>query len=176
MVEMSNDKIFLIGFMGCGKSTLGRHLAKALGWKFIDLDSYLEEKFKTTVPLFFKEFGEDGFRDAERSVLHDLKNTTRAVIATGGGVPCFFDNMEFMNQHGVTIYMKVSPSTLAQRVSNSKEVRPLIQGKTGDELIMYINEKLNIREPFYNRAGIIVDAEALDLNGYLRVLEGARVK
>ncbi len=173
---MSNDKIFLLGFMGCGKSTLGSHLAKALGWEFIDLDSYFEEKFKTTVPLFFQEFGEAGFRDAERSALHDLKNVTNAVIATGGGAPCFFDNMDFMNQQGETIYMKVSPPILAHRLSNSKNIRPLVQGKTGEELIKYINEKLKSREPFYNRANIIADAEILDLSGYLRVLEGAGIK
>jgi len=172
MVEMSRNKVFLLGFMGCGKSTLGRHLAKALGWEFIDLDDYFEQKFKTTVPLFFKEFGETGFRDGERAALQDLKSVDEAVIATGGGAPCYFDNMDFMNEHGVTLYMKVSPEILAQRLTNSKNVRPLVQGKTGAELITYIKEKLKSREPFYNRANIIADAEVLDLSGYLRVLEG----
>ena len=169
---MSRNKVFLLGFMGCGKSTLGRHLAKALGWEFIDLDDYFEKKFKTTVPLFFKEFGETGFRDGERAALQDLKSINKAVIATGGGAPCYFDNMDFMNEHGVTLYMKVSPEILAQRLTNSKNVRPLVQGKTGAELITYIKEKLKSREPFYNRANIIADAEVLDLSGYLRVLEG----
>ncbi len=169
---MSRNKVFLLGFMGCGKSTLGRHLAKALGWEFIDLDDYFEQKFKTTVPLFFKEFGETGFRDGERAALQDLKSVDEAVIATGGGAPCYFDNMDFMNEHGVTLYMKVSPEILAQRLTNSKNVRPLVQGKTGAELITYIKEKLKSREPFYNRANIIADAEVLDLSGYLRVLEG----
>ncbi len=173
---MSRNKVFLLGFMGCGKSTLGRHLAKALGWEFIDLDDYFEKKFKTTVPLFFKEFGETGFRDGERAALQDLKSIDKAVIATGGGAPCFFDNMDFMNEHGVTLYMKVSPEVLAQRLSSSKTVRPLVHGKTGDELIAYIEEKLKSREPYYNRASIIADAEVLDLTGYLRVLEGAGIK
>ena len=173
---MSRDKVFLIGFMGCGKSTLGRHLAKALGWDFIDLDNYFENKFRTTVPLFFAEFGEDGFRDAERSALHDLKSFKNSMIATGGGAPCFFDNMDFMNEHGVTIYMKTSPEVLAQRLSNSRNVRPLVQGKSGDELIRFIKEKLNSRETYYNKAQVIADAEVTDLNGYLRVLDGAGIE
>ena len=172
---MSNSKVFLLGFMGCGKSTLGRHLAKALGWEFIDLDNFFEKKFKTTVPLFFKEFGETGFRDGERAALQELKDIDKAVIATGGGAPCFFDNIDFMNNHGVTLYMKVSPEVLAQRLTNSKNVRPLVQGKTGDELIAYIEEKLQSREPFYNRANIIADAEVLNLSDYIRVLEGAGI-
>ena len=172
---MSNNKIFLLGFMGCGKSTLGKHLAKALGWEFIDLDDFFEKKFKTTVPLFFKEFGETGFRDGERAALQELKDIDKAVIATGGGAPCFFDNIDFMNNHGVTLYMKVSPEVLAQRLTNSKNVRPLVQGKTGDELIAYIKEKLQSREPFYNRANIIADAEVLNLSDYIRVLEGAGI-
>ncbi len=172
----SPSRIFLIGFMGSGKSTLGRYLAKALGWKFIDLDHYFEDKFRTTVPLFFKEFGETGFRDAERSALKDMQEMQKTVVAAGGGTPCYFDNMDFMNEHGMTIYMKVSPEELARRLSASKTVRPLIQGKTGEELISYIREKLTEREPFYTKAKIVADAGTLELDGYLRVLEGAGIK
>jgi len=170
---MNKELVFLIGFMGCGKSTLGRYLARSLGWRFIDLDHFFEEKFRTTIPLFFKEFGEKGFRDAERSVLHDMKDIKKAVVATGGGAPCFFDNIDFMNDHGITVYMKLTPEILAKRLTESKTVRPLVHEKTGDELISYIREKLAEREPFYNKAQIIVDAEAVSLNGYLRILEGA---
>ncbi|NPA37913.1 MAG: shikimate kinase [Chlorobi bacterium] len=166
--------IYLIGFMGCGKSTLGRHLAKALGWKFIDLDDHFENKFRTTVPLFFKEFGERGFRDAERAALLDMENEEKAVVAAGGGTPCFFDNMDFMNRTGITIYMQVSPEELARRLSEARVVRPLVQGKTGEELLAYIREKLAEREPFYNKAKIIADASKLNLDGYLRILEGIR--
>ena len=173
--EASPTLIYLIGFMGSGKSTLGKHLAKALGWKFIDLDDYFEQKFRTTVPLFFKEFGETGFRDAERTTLEDTKDMTKTVIAAGGGTPCFFDNMNFMNQNGITLYIKVSPEELAYRLKISKTVRPLIIGKTGEELTEYIREKLTEREPFYNKAQIIADGEKLDIDGYLRVLGGAGV-
>jgi len=168
--------IFLIGFMGSGKSTLGRHLAKAIGWQFIDLDHHFEEKFRTTVPLFFNEFGEAGFRDAEQSALRDMQEMHKTVVAAGGGTPCYFDNMDFMNEHGITIYLKVSPEELAHRLSASKTVRPLVQGKTGEELISYIREKLAEREPFYTKAQIIADAAILDLDGYLRVLEGVGIK
>ncbi len=168
-------RIFLTGFMGCGKSTLGRQLAKALDWEFIDLDNYFEDKFRTSIPLFFREFGEAGFRDAERAALLDMKEKEKVIVATGGGTPCYFDNMDFMNNNGITIYIKVAPQELANRLTASKTVRPLIRGKSGDELIGYIREKLAEREPFYNKAGIIADGETLDLNGYLRVLEGAGV-
>jgi len=167
------DTIFLIGFMGSGKSTIGRHLARALNRQFIDLDNHIEEKFRTTIPLFFKEFGEAGFRDAERSALHDMKEMKNVVVATGGGTPCFFDNMEFMNKHGITVYIKVSPEELANRLHSSKTVRPLIQGKSKEELINYIIGKLAEREPFYNKARIIADGERLNLDDYLRVIEGA---
>ena len=170
---MNKELVFLIGFMGCGKSTLGRYLARSLGWEFIDLDHYFEEKFRTTIPLFFKEFGEQGFRDAEHSALHDMKDVKKAVVAAGGGTPCFFDNMDFMNMHGITVYMKLTPEILAKRLAESKTVRPLVHEKKGDELIAYIKEKLASREPFYNKAQIIVDAEAINLNGYMMILEGA---
>jgi shikimate kinase len=173
--KQNNTLIYLIGFMGSGKSTLGRHLAKALGWNFIDLDDHFENKFRTTVPLYFKEFGERGFRDAERAALLDMENENRAVIAAGGGTPCFFDNMDFMNQTGITVYMKVTPEELAKRLSEAKTVRPLVQGKTGEELIAYIRGKLAEREPFYGKAQIIADASKLDLNGYLRILEEAGI-
>ncbi len=170
------ERIFLIGFMGSGKSTLGRHLARALNWEFIDLDDYFESKFRTTVPLFFKEFGETGFRDAERASLLDMKEKNKAVIAAGGGTPCFFDNMDFMNENGMTVYIKVSPEELATRLSASRTVRPLIQGKSNEELLDYIREKLAEREPYYNKAGIVADGETLDLDDYLRVLEGAGIR
>ena len=167
--------IYLIGFMGSGKSTLGRQLAKVLGWEFIDLDDLFEEKFRTTIPLFFKEFGETGFRDAEKATLHDTITMKNTVIAAGGGTPCYFDNMEFMNKNGVTMYLKVWPEELASRLSSSKIVRPLIQGKKGDELVAYIREKLTEREPFYNKAQIIADGTSFNLNDYLKVLEGAGI-
>jgi shikimate kinase len=174
--KQNSSLIYLIGFMGSGKSTLGRHLARHLGWDFIDLDDLFEEKFRTSVPLFFKEFGEAGFRDAERATLLDTVNMSKTVIAAGGGTPCYFDNMDVMNSSGITMYLKVSPEELAHRLKISKTIRPLIQGKSGEELIAYIREKLSEREPFYNRARIITNGESLDINKYLGVLEDAGIK
>jgi shikimate kinase len=170
MMIMKHELLFLIGFMGCGKSTLGRQLADLLDWEFIDLDKYIEHKFRTTVPLFFKEFGEKGFRDAERTALHDMKNRTKTIVATGGGASCFFNNMDFMNQHGTTIYMQLSPEILSQRLTGAKVVRPLIKGKSGEELIQFITQKLEEREPFYRQAEIIADAAQLLAVDYLNLI------
>jgi shikimate kinase len=108
--------IFLIGFMGCGKTTLGRKLASRLDYEFIDLDDIFEEKVGMTITEYFSAFGEDAFRKLESEVLKQTKYPENAVVSTGGGLPCFFDNMDWMNAHGKTIYIKLSPKTLANRL------------------------------------------------------------
>ena len=150
-------KIFLIGFMGSGKTTLGRKLANHLGWEFIDLDHKLEQQVELSIAEYFSFFGEDSFRKLEGEVLRKTIYPMNAVISTGGGLPCFFDNMDWMNQHGKTVYIKLSPKTLADRLENGKEERPLLQEKHGDALIAFIEQKLAERETFYNQANVIAD-------------------
>ena len=156
-----NGLIFLVGFMGCGKTTIGRKLAAKSKCPFIDLDHLLEEQQGMTIADYFTQFGEDKFRMLESQVLKETTYPERAVISTGGGLPCFFDNMEWMNAHGKTVYIKLSPKTLADRLEHGKEERPLLRHKHGDELVTFIEEKLEERQLFYNKASIIADGLSL---------------
>lgn len=138
--------------MGCGKSTLGKRLAKHTGLQFVDMDNYIEERNCKTVPQIFAEEGEAEFRKKEQKALQELSEFTDIIIATGGGAPCFFDNMERMNKTGKTIYMNIDPSILADRLLKSKTERPLIKGKSRDELVTFIDETLKKRNAFYSQA------------------------
>ena len=153
--------IFLIGFMGCGKTTLGRKLASRLGYDFIDLDHVLEAQVGMTIADYFANFGEGAFRNLESSVLKETKYPDNAIVSTGGGLPCFFDNMQWMNAHGKTIYIKLSPKTLAGRLENEKHKRPVLNGRNEKELVVFIEEKLKERDIFYNQASIIADGLGL---------------
>ncbi len=151
--------IFLIGFMGSGKSTLGKRLARKIDYRFIDMDQYLEEKEGMKVSEIFKQKGEMYFRDMEKVFLETLETNDNVVIATGGGAPCWGQNMDIMNRKGVTVYLKMSPGSLAIRLEKSHNIRPLIEGLNPDLLRDYIEQKLHEREPFYNKAQCIVRGE-----------------
>jgi len=153
--------VFLIGFMGCGKTTLGRKLAAKLDYAFLDLDHVLEEQVGMTIADYFANFGEDAFRKLESKVLKQTNYPEKVVVSTGGGLPCFFDNVDWMNAHGKTIYIKLSPKTLANRLENEKAKRPLLREKHGDDLIEFITEKLAERDKFYSKAAIIADGLSL---------------
>ena len=154
-------RIFLTGYMGAGKTTLGKAFARKLNIPFIDLDWYIEERFHKTVGELFTERGEAGFREIERNMLHEVAEFENVVISTGGGAPCFFDNMEFMNGAGQTVYLKVSVEELAKRLELCKSTRPILKGRSGDELKAFIAESLEKREPFYSKASIVFDAEEM---------------
>ncbi|MBP3517456.1 MAG: shikimate kinase [Parabacteroides sp.] len=154
-------RIFLIGYMGAGKTTLGKVLSRQLGLSFIDLDHYIEGRYRKTVSQLFVERGEEGFRDIERRMLHEVATFEDVLVSTGGGSPCFFDNMEFMNGAGQTVYLKVSVGELAKRLELCKSTRPVLKGRSGDELKSFIAENLEKREPFYSKAAIVFDAEEM---------------
>lgn len=147
-------RIYLIGYMGSGKSTLGNKLAREMGLTFVDLDKYIEERNCKTVPQLFADLGEPGFREKERKALEEISEFTDVIIATGGGAPCFYDNMELMNRTGITVFLDIHPSVLAERLQKSKTERPLIHGKSRTELIRFIDESLKLRIPFYSKARI----------------------
>lgn len=157
-------RIYLIGYMGCGKSTLGKRLAKHLNLEFVDMDHYIEMRNHKSVPQIFAEEGEAEFRKKERKALEELSEFSDIVIATGGGAPCFFDNIDLMNHTGATIFMNIDPAILADRLIHSKTERPLIKGKSKEELIVFIDEMLAKRHPFYSQAKYEITEPDIDLN------------
>ncbi|MGN0187117.1 MAG: shikimate kinase [Paludibacteraceae bacterium] len=152
-------RIFLVGFMGCGKSTIGRRLADALGWSCIDTDAFIEGRYHKTVSQIFEEKGEAGFRQIERAVLLELSDYERVVIATGGGLACFADNMQQMNACGLTVYLRTPVPLLVERLTHAKVQRPLLRGKSRDELTAFVDNLLAQRTPFYEQAAMVVDVE-----------------
>ena len=150
-------KIFLVGFMGCGKSYIGRQLAEKLGFLFVDVDSLIENTEGDIVAHIFENQGETYFRKIESERLKDLKKWSEIVIATGGGAACFHDNMAWMNENGMTVYLKATPELLLERLKNEAEKRPLLRGRTEPELLDFIKNKVAEREFFYNQANIIIE-------------------
>lgn len=142
--------------MGCGKSTLGRTLASELKLTFIDLDSFLEEKYFKTIPQIFAEEGEESFRRKERNVLEEVCSFDNVILATGGGAPCFFDNMDLMNNAGFCVFLDVEISSLVNRLIHAKTERPLIKGKSPEELHVFIEGLLAKRRPYYEKARYIL--------------------
>ena len=148
--------------MGAGKTTVGKELAKALGVTFYDLDWYIETRMRKTVSQIFAERGEEGFRQIEHNMLHEVAEFEDVIISCGGGTPCFFDNMDYLNQQGDVVYLKATPETLYKHLLMAKVERPLLKDKTPEELIAYITEHLKEREPFYGKARHILDVNVLD--------------
>lgn len=155
-------RIFLTGYMGAGKTTLGKALARKLHIPFVDLDWYIEERFHRTVGELFTERGETGFRELERAMLHEVGAFEDVIISTGGGAPCFYDNMDFMNSNGKTVFLNVHPDVLFQRLRIAKQQRPILQGKEDEELQLFIVQALEKRAAFYNQAHYIFDADELE--------------
>lgn len=149
-------RIFLTGYMGSGKSTIGRKVAALLGIHFVDLDKYIEERNFKTVPEIFAQEGEQAFRQKERQALAEVMEFENVVVGTGGGAPCFFDNMQLMNNSGITIYLAPHNETLANRLMKSKTERPLIKGKSREELLDFIASALEKRSPYYEQSKIII--------------------
>ena len=155
-------RIILIGYMGAGKTTIGRALAKELGLDFYDLDWYIENRRRKKIPQIFEELGEEGFRNIERNMLHEVAEFEDVIISCGGGTPCFFDNIDYMNQQAPVVYLKVEPETLYMHLKMSKNERPLLKGKSQEELITFIREQLKLREPFYTKARYTLDVTLMD--------------
>lgn len=155
-------RIVLIGYMGSGKTTVGRALAKELQLPFYDLDWYIENRMRKKVSQIFAEQGEEGFRRIERNMLHEVAEFENVIVSCGGGTPCFFDNMEYMNQQGQTVYLQASPEVLYGHLLMGKSVRPLLLGKTREELLVFIKEQLKQREPYYSQARHILNVDLMD--------------
>lgn len=154
--------IFLIGFMGSGKSTIGKKMARELGYSFLDLDTMIENKFRITIPSIFSRFDEDAFRKIEHETLKQTFDVKDHVIATGGGTPCFYNNMDLINKNGISIYLKMLPESLHVRLEQSKKKRPLIEQNQPDKILEYIEQQLWKRKFFYEKANYTVDGEKIE--------------
>ena len=155
--------------MGSGKSTIGKILSAELKMNFVDIDHIIEARFKKTIGQIFSTEGEEQFRLLERDVIkNEFTGNSNSVVSVGGGLPCFHNNMETMNSLGVSVYLKMSAEAIYERLSQLPETarlqRPLLANKTKEELRYYIENTLNTREPYYNKAQFVISNETFDAN------------
>ncbi len=156
--------VFLVGYMGSGKTTLGMALAEVMGCQFIDLDHYIEARFHNTISGLFAQHGEEKFRDIERRMLLEVANFENVIVACGGGTPCYFNNMQQMSEHGVTVFLTTSEERLLARLilPGAKQKRPLIANKSTEEIRAFIHDALAKRLPHYSKADITFDSTDIE--------------
>jgi shikimate kinase len=159
MVTIDNKPIVLLGFMGSGKSTLGKKLAGLIGWTFIDLDRFIETQEGSLIPEIFDKAGEAFFRTLETEALQKVLNSSFTVIAIGGGAPCNAKNMELIKTKAQSVYLKVSVPQLCYRLVHTSTPRPLLQGKSEAEIERFIAELLDNREPYYLQSDTIIESD-----------------
>ena len=157
--------------MGSGKTSLGKRLANRLSLDFYDLDELIEEKYKTSIPTIFEKFGESVFRNLETDTLKETIKKDNFILSCGGGTPCFNSNMELINKHGISIYIKMNEKALASRLKDSPKKRPLINNLTDDKLIEKITELLNQREDFYNQAKYTINGINPDIGEIINIIQ-----
>ena len=164
-------RIFLVGYMGSGKSTAGKIIAEKLGMQFADLDEHVEQENGQSISEIFEKEGEEHFRELEHNALKSFFEPDNIIISTGGGTPCFYDNMDLMNRNGITVYIKMSVDSLVERLANAKHKRPLIKDMSEFDLRSFISTNLEKRESFYLKAQYKVkgkNLDALELAGFLQ--------
>ena len=152
-------RIFLIGFMGCGKTHIGKRLAKKLGLSFIDMDDFVEKKENRSIRTIFAEEGENYFRKKEKECLREMANFESTIIATGGGAPCFFDNGDWMNTNGLTVYLQTPTEVIMKNLERGIAKRPLLNGLSKKELNAFVKNKIAEREAFYQNVHIIYERQ-----------------
>ncbi len=165
------NRIYLVGYMGAGKTTAAKRLAHRLDWEHYDTDALFEEKYHISVDDFFHKYDEALFRKLESQILQSTENLENTVISTGGGTPCFNDNMAWMNEHGTTVFLKISSQTAVSRIMLSKKKRPLAAGKTEAELATFVEKHYGARMSFYEQAQHVVKGEDLDIEALLALLQ-----
>lgn len=159
---MMPSRIILIGYMGSGKTTVGKVLSRELNLPFYDLDWYIENRMHKSIHQIFEEKGEEGFRKIERNLLHEVAEFENVIISCGGGTPCFFDNIGYINQQGESVYLKCRADVLSAHLRMGKAIRPLLLNKTNEEVELFISEQLAQRESFYSQAKHTIDVSLMD--------------
>ena len=154
--------IFIIGYMASGKTTFGKALARRSGLQHIDLDFYIEQRFHSTVRDIFAQKGEAEFRRIEGAMLREVGEMTYEVISCGGGTPCFGDNLDYMKAHGLTVFLQAADDVIADRIMQAGNKRPLMAGKSRDEILSSIREHMEVRQPYYDRAHLIISGDRLE--------------
>lgn len=156
--------------MGCGKSTIGKQLAESLDYNFTDLDSYIEQKTSKSIKEIFSENDEVYFRELEKDFLQEVIQKENIIISTGGGTPCFHNNMELILQNGVSIYLEMNVGNLAKRLCDEKQNRPLINNISCNKLEGFINSKLDERKRFYAQANYTINPEEISVDEIVKLL------
>lgn len=154
--------LFIIGYMASGKTTFGRALARQTGMQHIDLDFYIEQRFHRTVREIFAQKGEAEFRRIEGAMLREVGEMTDVIISCGGGTPCFGDNMDYMNERGLTVCLQANDEVIADRVIEAGNKRPLMAGKSREEVLETIKEHMIARKPYYDRAQLTISGDRLE--------------
>lgn len=159
VIELNKEfqRIYLVGFMGSGKSYTGKRIARELNWQFADLDDLLEAQMGMSIADYFRQQGEATFRQQESELLRQSIRFEKTVIACGGGTPCFFDNMDWINANGLSIYLNTDPHLIAQRLQSEMEKRPLLQGLSKEGLLSFVQEKIKPREVYYRKADLTLE-------------------
>jgi shikimate kinase len=168
MMKKKVNRIFLLGFMGCGKSYWGEKVATDLGFEWIDLDEYIEKKEGRSIKEIFEKEGESTFRNIEKQALNEVAQLSDVVISLGGGAPCFFENMDLINRSGVSFYLKTNTTTLVNRLKSEKTKRPLLARLSDIELFDFIKNKVNERSIFYKKATFTIDTEQEDVLFFIK--------
>jgi shikimate kinase len=150
-------RIYLLGYMASGKTNIGRELARMTGMEFADLDDLFEQRYRISIMDFFEKYGENVFRQMEQKVLMDTVLLENVVISTGGGTPCFFDNMQFIRAQGRSVYLRMDASSLSARLRAIRKKRPLLTGVAGEDLETFVQQQLLEREPYYLQADLVLE-------------------
>jgi shikimate kinase len=168
--------LFLIGLPGSGKSTLGRELAKLLGLKIVDTDAEIIQVEGKSIEAIFADQGENYFRETEQAILKNISENDGQLISTGGGMPCFFDNMDHMNQRGISIFIDVPVETIHQRlIGQRSQNRPMLVGKTDEEVLNFLKLKYEERIPFYAKATVCVKGSNIKVNEIVAELKNRKL-
>ncbi len=169
-ILQNHSLIYLVGMPASGKTTFGKKLASKIGYNFVDLDQLIVNKEKQNITNIFANKGEDYFRMIESEILHSTNSLVNTVIATGGGAPCFLNNMDFINKNGLSIWLNVSLESLAMRIMQGESERPMFKNKNKNEIIEFLQLKLAERVPFYQKAKLKLESENIDFEKLLLLI------